>query len=96
MVIDLDVGGEDVDRDSKISQIAASCQGSFNDEQTFFVGVAHHEGMDTDTIIGWGRNLCDNASVDWDTNYSVRLRLSNMVFETGQIFTCGKDHGKEM
>ena len=97
--IDMDIGGKDVDKDGRIGMAAASCMGTFMDERiekTFFVGVAHLEGMERDTILGWGKSLCSNEHLEWNSDYQIRLVVDGETYETGQRFTCGRDHGKEM
>ena len=78
---------------------AGACPGTFgadDREGSWFVGITHHEGMETDTIVGWGRRLCSNSAVEWDSDYSIRVEVDGVIYETGQKLTCGKKNGKEM
>ena len=80
------MGGVDQDGDSKVLITAGSCTGAFGtdgSEGTWFTGVASHEGMDTDTLIGWGRTLCKNDIVSWDSDYSIAIQVDGVTFDTG-------------
>lgn len=60
------------------------------------VGVGSQEGMTNDTIIGWGKELCANGTIDWDSDYTIRLKVGDTTYETGQKLTCKKEATKEM
>lgn len=52
--------------------------------------------MTNDTIIGWGKELCANGTIDWDSDYTIRLKVGDTTYETGQKLTCKKEATKEM
>jgi hypothetical protein len=91
--IKLQVGGVDQNGDAKIQITAGACTGGFgtaDSEGAWWTGIASHEGMDTDTLVGWGRTLCENDVVNWDSDYTIKVQVDGVTYDTGHSFTCNK------
>ena len=56
--------GFDGDKSGLVTQQAAYCMGTFEDEgESYLVGLISAEGWEGDAIVGWGSKLCADSDV---------------------------------
>lgn len=93
-----DQKGTEVDFDNHISIDSAKCSGTFANDasQEFFFGVSHIEGHGYSQLVGWGKNLCSNSVVNFDTDYTIQVIYDGATFETGQRLICEEAKVDEM
>jgi hypothetical protein len=58
--------------------------------------VSHVEGVGYDQLVGWGKNLCSNSLVNFDTDYTVQVIYDGATFETGQRLVCDDSKASDM